>query len=429
MSLRKPPPAANSSSGTRVSRRGVTLLLAAVACVLVVWIAFRPRVVTTPSGVRLGHLPPGVHPSNLNLLLVTLDTTRADRLGAYGFTAERDAESGSHRARRRPVRARRRAGAADPAGALVALHQQVPAAHMACATTADSSSTSDETTLAERLKAQGFRPAASSAPTSWITSGASPRGSTSYFDDFDLSKYRHASRSAASSVRATRWRIRRWQWLDTVGSSKFFAWVHFYDAHFAVRSARAVQIALCRSTRMPARSRSWIRRSAACSPGSMPTTCSTRPSSSSWATTARASAITARAPHGFFVYESVLHVPLMIRAPYDADARPDAWRTSCDAWTCMPTVLDLLGIPLARRSRGPEPDAADDRRRSTSWGSRRTPRRSIRATTSAGAICAALRPGRYKYIEAPRPELYDLEQDPREAHQHLCRSAARSAAG
>ena len=142
MSLRKPPPAANSSSGTRVSRRGVTLLLAAVACVLVVWLAFRPRVVTTPSGVRLGHLPPGVHPSDLNLLLVTLDTTRADRLGAYGFTAGGDAEPGSHRSRRRPVRARRLAGAPDAAGTLVALHQQVPAVHMACATTADSFSAS-----------------------------------------------------------------------------------------------------------------------------------------------------------------------------------------------------------------------------------------------------------------------------------------------
>jgi hypothetical protein len=41
--------------------------------------------VTGPTGVRLGRLPNGVHPADLNVLLVTLDTTRADRLGAYGF--------------------------------------------------------------------------------------------------------------------------------------------------------------------------------------------------------------------------------------------------------------------------------------------------------------------------------------------------------
>ena len=67
------------------------MALAAVAVALVVslgvWLAQRPRVITTPSGVQLGHLLPGEHPSDLNLLLVTLDTTRADRLGAYGFTA------------------------------------------------------------------------------------------------------------------------------------------------------------------------------------------------------------------------------------------------------------------------------------------------------------------------------------------------------
>src|SRR5829696_3492578 len=70
----------------RVSRRQALWALAAMATVLVVWLALRPGVVTAPTGVRLGHVSSGVHPSELNVLLVTLDTTRADRLGAYGFT-------------------------------------------------------------------------------------------------------------------------------------------------------------------------------------------------------------------------------------------------------------------------------------------------------------------------------------------------------
>ena len=84
--------------------------------------------VTAPCGVRLGHLLPGERPSDLNLLLVTLDTTRADRLGAYGFTAG-DAESRPARARRRALRARRHARAPDAAGARLPLHRQVPAGH------------------------------------------------------------------------------------------------------------------------------------------------------------------------------------------------------------------------------------------------------------------------------------------------------------
>ena len=35
-------------------------------------------------GFDLGRLPPGVRPNDLNVVVVTLDTTRADRIGAYG---------------------------------------------------------------------------------------------------------------------------------------------------------------------------------------------------------------------------------------------------------------------------------------------------------------------------------------------------------
>src|SRR3954470_24414062 len=40
---------------------------------------------TPPRGAG-GRLPRGIAPSDLNLLLITLDTTRADRIGAYGWT-------------------------------------------------------------------------------------------------------------------------------------------------------------------------------------------------------------------------------------------------------------------------------------------------------------------------------------------------------
>src|SRR5260370_10710127 len=42
-------------------------------------------VTITPTGSAVGHLPRGVRPTDLNLLVITLDTTRADRLGAYGW--------------------------------------------------------------------------------------------------------------------------------------------------------------------------------------------------------------------------------------------------------------------------------------------------------------------------------------------------------
>src|SRR4051812_9146916 len=44
-----------------------------------------PRPEKGAGNVELGALPRGVNRQALNLLVITLDTTRADRLGAYGF--------------------------------------------------------------------------------------------------------------------------------------------------------------------------------------------------------------------------------------------------------------------------------------------------------------------------------------------------------
>ena len=114
------------------------------------------RTTTTPTGSRVGRLPRGVRSGDLNLLVITLDTTRADRLGAYGWSAERDACAGSDRRRRRAVRARRRARAAHAAGARVALHGKLPARH-GVRDNGGFFLDERETTLAERLKARGLK--------------------------------------------------------------------------------------------------------------------------------------------------------------------------------------------------------------------------------------------------------------------------------
>ena len=59
---------------------------AAIATLALLAIRLLPdREITAPSGHSLGRLPDGVAAGDLSLLLVTLDTTRADRIGAYGF--------------------------------------------------------------------------------------------------------------------------------------------------------------------------------------------------------------------------------------------------------------------------------------------------------------------------------------------------------
>ena len=116
--------------------------------------------------------------------------------------------------------------------------------------------------------------------------------------------------------------------------------------------------------------------------------------------------------HGFFVYESVLHVPLLIRAPYDS-LRGRRVADVVRSVDVMPTALDLLGVPLADKVDGqsvvPLMTGAVRELGLTAYAEAVYPRyhygwSELRTVTSE----------RFKYIDAPRPELYDLVQDPHE---------------
>jgi arylsulfatase A-like enzyme len=108
--------------------------------------------------------------------------------------------------------------------------------------------------------------------------------------------------------------------------------------------------------------------------------------------------------HGVFIYESVVRIPMIIRAPGVAPRRVGRVVRLIDV---MPTVLDLLGlqapsvdgVSLVPFMRGGGQDLE-------AYSESEYPRR------LGWSPLRALRDGRFKLIDAPRPELYDLEQDP-----------------
>ena len=117
--------------------------------------------------------------------------------------------------------------------------------------------------------------------------------------------------------------------------------------------------------------------------------------------------------HGFFIYESVTHVPLVIRAPFSLTANrrvADPVR-SVDV---MPTVLDLLGVPQPGAISGvslvPLMTGAKRELGLDAYSEAMYPLHHY-----GWSDLRALRSGRYKVIDAPRPELYDLDRDPQEA--------------
>jgi choline-sulfatase len=110
--------------------------------------------------------------------------------------------------------------------------------------------------------------------------------------------------------------------------------------------------------------------------------------------------------HGYFIYQSTLHVPLMIHWPLGFAAPGLRVSQPAGLIDIAPTILDLLHLPKPPSFEGS----------SLMGGSSHTTySESLHTHDSFGwAPLRSVRMGDYKYIEAPKPELYNLKDDPAE---------------
>jgi len=116
--------------------------------------------------------------------------------------------------------------------------------------------------------------------------------------------------------------------------------------------------------------------------------------------------------HGIFLYDATTHVPLLMKLPSRVPQKKvvDAQVRTTDI---LPTALDLVAAPVPQELDGQSLKAylngsvASDR---TAIGETDYPLRfgwsPLRSVRERGS----------KYIEAPRPELYNLQADPKELH-------------
>ncbi len=128
--------------------------------------------------------------------------------------------------------------------------------------------------------------------------------------------------------------------------------------------------------------------------------------------------------HGFFIYDATTHVPLILAGPGVPVRTVTEQVRIVDV---MPTVLGLLGASppssvdgtdlLAGERRGsgvaPVPPALSE-----TWYPR---------FHYGWSELVAIRDGRFKLIRAPRPELYDLKEDPGEIDDLAARNPERVA--
>jgi choline-sulfatase len=348
-------------------------------------------------------------PSDLNLLIVSLDTTRADRIHAYGFqdietpTLDRLASEG--------VLFRQAATAAPltlPAHTTI-FTSKVPPEH-GVRDNGGFFVDPSETTLAEALRDRGFRTGAFVGAYVLDSKWGLDQGFDTYFDNFDLSKYRAISLGAIQRP-ANEVVDKALEWLTTVAGQRFFGWVHLYDPHTPYEPPEPFK------SRYPGRpylgeiaftdsqvgrlvdflrQRDLLDRTIIVVVGDHGESLDDHGEGS----------------HGFFIYESVVRVPLIIRAPMKgAPSRQvaDVVRTLDIA----PTVAELLGVQKM---------ASGDGVSLVPLMTGATPELGLEAYSESTyplyhygwSDLRALRSGRFKLIAAPRPELYDLEQDPGE---------------
>lgn len=116
--------------------------------------------------------------------------------------------------------------------------------------------------------------------------------------------------------------------------------------------------------------------------------------------------------HSMFVYESAIRVPLLLWAPRALPAGRVV-DEPVRAIDLAPTLLDLLDAPPLPRAEGRSLRPLIEERREgpppPAYSETLLPKLYMN-----WAPLRALRDGRYKLIDAPRPELYDLENDPAE---------------
>lgn len=116
--------------------------------------------------------------------------------------------------------------------------------------------------------------------------------------------------------------------------------------------------------------------------------------------------------HGIFLYDSTTHVPLLVKLPKEVRAGT-VIQAQVRTVDIVPTVLDLAGAPALDKRDGDSLQpyfAGTDEAGRPAFGETDYPLR------FGWSPLRALRTEGFKFIEAPRPELYALQSDAAELH-------------
>ena len=343
-----------------------------------------------------------------NVLLITLDTTRADRIGCYGY-----APAGTPNIDALAARGSRFASAYSPVPLTLPAHCSVlmgkyPTAHRV-RNNGSYHLTPGHVTLAEVLKGKGFATAAFVSSFTLDSRFGLDQGFDVYDDAFDSRQALKSFRSERPADRAAAAFI---DWLGRNGDKRFFAWVHFFDPHlpyappppfdqqFKAHPYDGEIAFMDREIGRMARALEeggFLEQTLVILAGDH----------------GEALGEKKEIDHGFFLYEPTLRVPLII-CPPSPTARGVVIDSRVRLVDLFPTVLDLLDVRVPKGIHGESLVRHLRGRRSAdrpSYAETFYPRENYGWSELYGLV-----EGPWKYVRAPKPELYDLARDPAEEH-------------
>jgi choline-sulfatase len=373
---------------------------------------FLPAFLLALAGCRSSQ--PGPYP-DASVVLVSIDTLRADRLSPYGYAKGQTPQ----------LEALAREGIV-----FEELHSQCPLtlpAHASMFTgllpphhgvrdNQGFSLPADKRTVASRFRAAGL--ATGGAVSAYVLRGATgmAQGFDAYDDALPLDASRESlgaqQRDGAESVASLL------RWIDArPPSGRFFAFLHLYEPHAPyappdayrhlpdaydgeVAYADELVGRLVRSLRAAGRLDRVVLAVTADHGESL--------------------GEHGEQEHGFFLYRGAVHVPWIVRLPRAAHAGTRVKGPVAQV-DIAPTLLELAGVPA---------DGVDGHSQRLAIVSGRAEERPVYSETFfpryhfGWSELLAVTDARYRYIQAPRPELYDAKTDPGE----LANLAAQRAA-
>jgi choline-sulfatase len=352
----------------------------------------------------LAIVPPAAAASKPNIVLITLDSVRADRMGFLGSNAGLTPNLDRLAAQSlvfEHAYAQSPGTVVSHATILAGLYPQATGMSEIGGALAPSLPY-----LPDLLKAQGYRTAAFVSSLGLDPANGLAQNFDRGFQIYDADGFRPAipgdshiavleRRGAASAGRAIAWLASNAQ------PGPFFLWVHIGDADIAARasynsgvtaadSAVGLLLAALHKQNLDANTVLAVVSDHGQSLGTH-----------------------GEDTHGIFLYDETIRVPLLIRLP---EGQPAAMRVSAKVKLVdvAPTLLEIVRVPVPSQMQG----QSLMRIAKSGGGDGQTvySRSDLSRYGFGWSPLESWRAGKYLYIKAPKPELYDMEADPGATH-------------